>query len=73
MNSYTHGGILRVGRRINGNTIEPTYGPEEIIEVLKAAGTFALVALLQIAQPAKNKVLIEEIEEKFRGGGAGRP
>ena len=67
MNSYTHGGMLQLGRRIKGDTIEPNFAPEEVIEVLKAAGTFALLALRQIAHIAGQKALAEEIEKMLTG------
>lgn len=62
LNSYTHGGMLQVERRLKGNTIEPCYDTEEIIEVLKVSASFALIALLQIARLAKNLELEKEIE-----------
>jgi hypothetical protein len=68
MNGYTHGGMHQVSRRFNGNDIEPTYAPEEIIEVLLAAGTFALMALLQIARLAKNENLVRDINQKLDTG-----
>jgi hypothetical protein len=67
MNSYTHGGMLQLGRRIKGDTIEPNFGPEEVIEVLKASGTFALLALRQIAHLANDDALPKEINGMLEG------
>jgi hypothetical protein len=68
MNSYTHGGMLQLGRRIKGDIIEPNFEPEEVVEVLKASGTFALLALRQIAHLAKHDALSKEINEMLDGG-----
>lgn len=68
MNSYTHGGMLQLGRRIKGGVIEPNFAPEEVIEVLKAAGTFALLALRQIAHLASQDALSKEVDEMLAGG-----
>lgn len=62
MNSYTHSGMLQIGRRLNKNIIEPRYEPIEIIEVLKASGTFALLNLRQIARIAGDKIIINNID-----------
>jgi hypothetical protein len=67
MNSYTHGGMLQLGRRIKGDTIEPNFGPEEVFEVLKASGTFALLALRQIAHLANDDALPKEINGMLEG------
>jgi hypothetical protein len=71
MNSYTHGGMLQVSRRWKGGTIEPNYSPEEIIEVLKASGTFALMALRQIAVLGKKNELLDEVNRRLSEGGEG--
>lgn len=60
MNSYTHGGIQQAGRRTSGAYIEPDFSPEEVIEVVKVTGTFALLAFQQIAIEAKRMDLAEE-------------
>ncbi len=69
MNGYTHGGMHQVARRISARNIEPSYGPEEIIEVLKASGTFALMALLQIGRLAGNERVISDANERLRSCG----
>ena len=50
MNSYTHGGIHQIARRVKGNAIDPNYLDEEIIEVLRMGQMFALLAFIQIVQ-----------------------
>jgi hypothetical protein len=68
MNSYTHGGMLQLGRRIKDGVIEPDFAPDEVIEVLKASGTFALMALRQIASLAGQEALSNEVDEILVGG-----
>ena len=63
MNSYTHGGISQASRRTNGAYIEPDFPPEEIVEVIKLAGFFALFAFQQIAIEAKRMDLANEALE----------
>ncbi|MEO6972004.1 MAG: hypothetical protein ABI135_01085 [Rhodoferax sp.] len=68
MNSYAHGGMLQLGRRIKGGTIQPNFSPGEVVEVLKASGTFALFALRQIAFLAEHEALFREVDERLVGG-----
>ena len=37
LHSYTHSGILQLGRRFDGNDIKPNYSDDEIIEVVHVA------------------------------------
>jgi len=67
MNGYTHGGMHQIARRVKATSIEPNYQPEEIIEVLKASGLFALLALLQIGRLASNEKVIAEVSERLNG------
>ncbi len=69
MHGYTHGGMHQIARRIKAKSIEPDYSPEEIIEVLKASGTFALLALLQIGRLASNEPVIADVSKRLSGGG----
>jgi len=63
MNSYTHGGIQQVGRRSKDAYIEPDYSDEEVIEVVKLSGSFALLSLQQIAfEVGENELAIEAID-----------
>ena len=61
INSYTHGGMLQLSRRINGGIIEPNFDPDEIVELLRASGLFALLALQQIARLSKNETVTAEV------------
>jgi hypothetical protein len=67
MNGYTHGGMHQVARRIKSGSIEPNYEPEEVIEVLKASGYFALMALQQIARIASDEALASEVGALLNG------
>jgi hypothetical protein len=67
MCGYTHGGMLQVARRLKEDSIQPNYDPEEIIEVLKASGTFALMALLQIARLSRKSELEKEVAARLAG------
>ncbi|MCX7246313.1 MAG: hypothetical protein NTX31_01325 [Burkholderiales bacterium] len=69
MNSYTHGGIRQAERRTNGAYIEPAFSLEEIVEIIKLAGSFALLAFQQIADEAKRTDLANEALEKLSGVG----
>jgi len=59
--------MLQLGRRIKDDTIEPNFHPEEVVEVLRTSGTFALLALRQIAHLAKNVSLSEDIDKMLDG------
>ncbi len=37
LHSYTHSGLLQLGRRFDGNDIKPSYSDGEIIEVVRVA------------------------------------
>jgi len=69
MNSYTHGGIQQAGRRTSGAYIQPDYPPEEVIEVIKLAGSFALLAFQHIAFEGKRMDLAIEAKERLKGVG----
>lgn len=69
MNSYTHGGIQQASRRTSGAYIEPVYLTEEIVEVVKLAGSFALFAFQQVAIEAKRMDLASEAFERLTGMG----
>jgi hypothetical protein len=68
MHGYTHGGMHQIARRIKSDSIEPNYDPEEIIEVLKASGLLALLALLQIGRLASSDRVITDVSERLSGG-----
>jgi hypothetical protein len=46
LNSYTHTGILQLGRRFTGDNLEPSYKEGEQIEVLRTS-TIAIVLLVR--------------------------
>jgi hypothetical protein len=46
LNSYTHTGILQLGRRFSGDKLEPSYTDGEKIEVLRAS-TISIVLLVR--------------------------
>jgi hypothetical protein len=46
LNSYTHTGILQLGRRFSGDRLEPSYTDGEQIEVLRAS-TISIVLLVR--------------------------
>jgi hypothetical protein len=70
MNSYTHGGIQQAGRRSSGAYIEPDFPPEEIVEVIKLAGSFCLFAFQQVAIEAGRMDLAEQALAKLSAGGS---
>ncbi len=39
LHSYTHSGLLQLGRRFDGNDIKPNYSDEEIIEVVRVTSS----------------------------------
>lgn len=65
MHGYTHGGVHQIARRVKEKSIEPNYEPEEIIEVLKTSGTFALMALQQIGRLAGNEQVIADVSKRL--------
>lgn len=67
MNSYTHAGMLQVARRMKAGSIEPNYEPAEVLEVIQAAGFFALLALHQIGQMAGDHELVTKTHDLLVG------
>lgn len=67
MNSYTHAGMLQVARRMNAGSIEPNYEPAEVLEVIQAAGFFALLALHQIGRMAGDHELVTKTHDLLVG------
>ena len=43
LNSYTHTGVLQLGRRFTGDKLEPSYKDGEKIEVIRTATTMLLL------------------------------
>ena len=69
MHSYTHGGMQQVGRRSKDSYIEPNFSSEEIAEVIKLAGIFALLAFQQFTFEANRMDLAMEALQKLKGIG----
>lgn len=67
MNSYTHAGMLQVARRMKAGSIEPNYEPAEVLDVIQAAGFFALLALHQIGQMAGDHELVTKTHDLLVG------
>jgi hypothetical protein len=68
LNSYTHTGMLQLERRIKGNVIFPNYSDDEIVELLKTAGTFALFGLQEISRMANRTELTDTIAVMLKDG-----
>ena len=64
MNSFTHSGFFQVVRRNTGNTIEPNYADEELIDALETANSFAILTAIAIADMSGNQNLALEVFEK---------
>lgn len=69
MNSYAHSGIAQLSRRVRGDEITPNYSDEEIVEVLKLCGTFALMAFQHLSFLAYRTDLSEEALRLLTEGG----
>ena len=67
MHGYTHGGMHQVARRIKNSIIEPNFDPNEITEVLKVSGTFALMAILEIGRLTFNERVISDVSKRLSG------
>lgn len=65
MNSYTHGGALQAGRRFQGDNVSPNYDREEVREVLRLSGAFALMAFQQIAIESGRQDLANQALERL--------
>jgi len=70
MNSYAHTGILQLSRRAAGNEIRPQYTREEIDEVVRLTGFFALLSFQQIAAEAGRTDLANAALDRLDGKSA---
>jgi len=59
--------MLQVARRMKAGSIEPNYEPAEVLEVIQAAGFFALLALHQIGQMAGDHELVTKTHDFLVG------
>lgn len=66
MCSYTHSGVMQTSRRLTKNTIEPNYKTEEVVEVLKFSGSFAILSFQQLANIG-NRLDLADIATKKAG------
>lgn len=73
MNSFTHCGFHQVVRRNKEATIEPDYSDEEVLEVLRFAGTIGLLSAIEIACLAGNEVLANDVLSRAKHEWAARP
>lgn len=63
MCSYTHTGLLQIGRRFTGNIIKPNYSDGAILEVLKLANVFIILATRLFFETIKQIPEVKEIEK----------
>jgi hypothetical protein len=63
MNSYVHGGIQQISRRLSSGEIYPDFLEREIDEVVRLSQTFALLSFIQIAVESKRDDLAHEALE----------
>jgi hypothetical protein len=67
MCSYAHGGYLQAVRRITPDQITANYSEDEILEVINASSTIALLAASELFAMVKCKDLVEAVLERMRG------
>lgn len=73
MHGFTHGGMEQVRHRLKREgdgelSLQPNYPPEAVVELLQHAGTFALIALRQVArQSDAGKKVADEISAHIDG------
>lgn len=61
--SYTHTGLLSIGRRFTGNTISPNYRDGEILEVLNSINVIILLVARLFFLVTNQTSEVEEIEK----------
>ena len=66
MNSFTHTGFSQVVRRNKEGSIEPNYDEGELLEIVNFAGGLGIMAAVEIAHLANNKVLANALLEKAK-------
>lgn len=65
LNSYTHGGVQQAARRLNDDVIEPNYSEADLINVLRVADAFSLLAFQQSTAEAGRLDLAAEAVHKL--------
>jgi hypothetical protein len=63
LNSYTHTGILQLGRRFTGHKVEPSYTEEEQIEVIKTSTVSILLLVRPFLMKHGQEEAAREIDE----------
>lgn len=72
MNDFTHGGLRQISNRWKQDadgtrTIEPDFDPDQVVELIRVAGTLSLIALRQIGELAGKKDLVDEVNQMLTG------
>ncbi len=62
LNSYTHGGMLQIGRRFTNNELVSNYSDAEIYEICSAVTTVVLVLVSVLLKKHGNRDLALEID-----------
>jgi hypothetical protein len=74
--SFTHTGFLQVTRRYTDGVLKPSYPAAEVVQALRFAGAFGLIAALELATLSNDAPLAASILERGRQyapwGGAAR-
>ena len=65
LNSYTHGGMHQLSRRLREGSIEPTYGEQEVLTVLAFANSIAFSSLGEIFDLAGRHDLRRQADQRF--------
>jgi uncharacterized protein DUF6988 len=68
LNSYTHTGILQLGRRFSGHKVEPSYTDGEQTEVIRTSTTsiLLLVRPFLVRHGRKEAAAIDELGERLK-------
>jgi hypothetical protein len=65
MNSYTHSGILQLGRQFNGDRVAATYPEEDLMSGLRASTASVIMLGYLLAKMTSNQNASDQIEELF--------
>jgi hypothetical protein len=63
LNSYTHTGILQIGRRFTGDVLEPSYKDGEIIEMIRAITACVLLLVRPYLARQKHNASAKAIDD----------
>jgi hypothetical protein len=70
LHSYTHSGILQLGRRFEGNDLKPNYPDEEITEVIRVATSAIFMVTNLVTKHFGFEDDWKKVGELFGGWGA---